>query len=54
MKKFFSLCAVIVLLAMAAYAQSECLLQCERQLSQCQGPPHICSILYDNCVESCL
>lgn len=52
--KLFLLCALIVLLAMTAFAQSECLLQCERQYSQCQGSPHICAIMYDNCVESCL
>ena len=41
-------------LATTVFAQSECLIQCERQYSQCQGPPHICELLYDSCSESCL
>lgn len=58
-RKISSFALIVILsltisLANTVLAQSECFLQCERQYSQCQGSPHICELLYDGCIESCL
>ena len=46
--------SLIISLANTVLAQSECLLQCERQYSQCQGSSHFCELQYDGCIDTCL